>query len=709
MSVFIFLLLVLLFCILFVWTKILLPQKHLRAQHQELNTIAQRQLTEDEGRLCRHYLQQRSPSPTSFVHRLLYKTNRSRNVCTLRDKSVYIINHSITHYSLSASVPERNRYYLDALEVQLPPNGQPFIAADNTIELVYTNQLPLIIGLNGHRLLDDIENTAPPATFSTATDTSIRKETSERVTIVDVRRQSFEEYTLSHEKNISEALILCCALLLIFCSLLTPLKLMPWILLISVLIILPCLWFMYRRPPRSHLQEIRTMRGLLKPWGLFGEANPKQQSLSLGIIDLYYPEHWYPYIQQDIGKETIIEVDGQNRVVKHGALLSLTNEVKRFPLQNWRHNLTLAAGSLVILIMTTSWLPTGISFNIALARLQGEQHVTVSNVEQLTQHTLHVGDVINIKGTGRCIVPHTYQSNRTYDFLPFDCSTIYWNKNHASTLPPSLIIAQTQALLATTSQQLAPENNDLKGINPQLASAIQKSGMILLNNFADIVLKTAQLCSANEDCLRLKSALVNLENAKDWPHLVDQAKSGKLDGLNVLLRPNSAQNLTSLVDAATLTFMSNETRKTIESLSHLPKAGYLFINGQGKLLVDQEQPETSLFDLAPATQWKELQRISTQLLNTPFTLSGIITSLQNDSQGTIHVVVHQEPNSNALWRYIITTLFLACLVVLIVVNTLLGIHRLRRDFIRYARIQDDYNTAIANASPLLLSHLKNDG
>jgi len=705
MSVFIFLLLVILFCVLFVWTKILLPKKQLRAQHQELNTVDQRPLTAEEISLCRAYLKQRQPKPNGLIERLFNRINLPRNACTLRDKSVYKLNHSITHYSLSTSVPERNRYYLDAFEVHLPPNGQPFIAADNIIELVYTNQLPLIISLNGHSLLHDLEQTGPQNNLSAVTDTSIRKETSERVAILDVRRQTHEEYTLAHANNISEALILCCALLLIFCSLLTPLKIMPWILLASLLIILPCLWIMYRRPPRSHLQEIRTMRGLLKPWDLFGEANPKQQSLSLGILDLHYPEHWYPYIQQDIGKETVIEVDGQNRVVKHGSLLSLTQEVKKFPIQNWRHNLTLAAGSLLILIMTTSWLPTGVSFNIALARLQGEQRVTVTDVKQLTQHKLHVGDAINIKGTGRCVVPQTYQSNRSYDFLPFDCSAIYWNNQPSTPTLSSPVIEQTQALLATTSQQLAPEN-DLKGINPQLASAIQKSGMILLNNFSDIVLKTAQLCASDDDCLRLKNALVNLENAKDWPFLVNQAKSGKLDGLNVLLRPNSAENLTNLVNAATTTFISRETRKTIESLSHLPKNGYLFVNGQGQLLVDQEQPDTSLFDLAPAAQWQELQRISEQLLTTPFALSGIITALQHDSQGTVHVVVHQEPNTHALWRYVVTTLFLACLVALVVVNACLGIHRLRSHFSRITRIQEDYNASIAKASLPLIHHFK---
>ncbi|MBT0727328.1 intracellular growth attenuator family protein [Rosenbergiella australiborealis] len=702
MSVLIFLLLVLLFCVLFIWTKILLPKKHLRSQHQELNAHHQRPLTDAELTLCRTYLAQRQRSPISFTERLLSKLNLARNTCTLRDKSVYTLNHSITHYSLSTSVPELNRYYLDAIEIHLPPNGQPFITADNTIELVYTNQSPLVITLNGHHLLDDLNSSSTQIPPSTTTDTSIRKETSERVAILNVRRQTVEEYALTHANNISEALILCCALLLIFCSLLTPLKFMPWILLASFLIILPCLWLMYRRPPRGHLQEIRTMRGRLRPWGLFGEANPKQQNLSLGILDLHYPEHWYPYIQKDIGQETIIEVDEQNRVVQHGPLLSLTHEVKKFPLQNWRHNLTLAVGSLLILIMTTSWLPTGISFKIALARLQGEQRVTVTDIDQLTQHTLHVGDVIDIKGSGRCIVPQTYQSNRTYDFLPFDCSAIYWNTHLSNTLPPSPIIEKTQALLATTSRQLDPDNNDLKGLNPQLASAIQKSGMILLNNFSDIVLKTAQLCATSQDCPRLKSALVNLENAKDWPMLVEQAKSGKLDGLNVLLRPNSAQNLTNLVNVATTTFMSKETRKMVETLSHLPRNGYLFINGQGQLLVDQEQPETSLFDLEPATQWKELQRISAQLLNTPFSLSGIITSLQRDDQGTLHVVVHQQPNTHALWRYVVTTLFLVCLIVLIVANTLLGIHRLRSNFSRYPRIKQDYEASLSEASPLLL-------
>ncbi|MFP1462137.1 IgaA/UmoB family intracellular growth attenuator [Escherichia coli] len=74
-----------------------------------------------------------------------------------------------------------------------------------------------------------------------------------------------------------------------------------------------------------------------------------------------------------------------------------------------------------------------------------------------------------------------------------------------------------------------------------------KSGMVLLDDFGDIVLKTADLCSAKDDCVRLKNALVNLGNSKDWDALVKRANAWKLDGVNVLLRPVSAESLDNLV------------------------------------------------------------------------------------------------------------------------------------------------------------------
>lgn len=96
--------------------------------------------------------------------------------------------------------------------------------------------------------------------------------------------------------------------------------------------------------------------------------------------------------------------------------------------------------------------------------------------------------------------------------------------------------------------------------------------MVLLDDFGDIVLKTADLCSAKDDCVRLKNALVNLGNSKDWDALVKRANAGKLDGVNVLLRPVSAESLDNWC-ASTAPFITHETARAAQSLNSPPPAG----------------------------------------------------------------------------------------------------------------------------------------
>ncbi len=75
-------------------------------------------------------------------------------------------------------------------------------------------------------------------------------------------------------------------------------------------------------------------------------------------------------------------------------------------------------------------------------------------------------------------------------------------------------------------------------VSTSLRSAIQKSGMVLLDDFGDIVHKAADLWRRRR-CVRLAS-LVNLGNSKDWNALV-KLSANAVDGVNVLLRPVSAR------------------------------------------------------------------------------------------------------------------------------------------------------------------------
>lgn len=48
----------------------------------------------------------------------------------------------------------------------------------------------------------------------------------------------------------------------------------------------------------------------------------------MGGIDLVYPPHWEPYIQNDIDKVTYLEMYPNHHVIKQGPYLSLHDEEK---------------------------------------------------------------------------------------------------------------------------------------------------------------------------------------------------------------------------------------------------------------------------------------------------------------------------------------------------------------------------------------------
>ncbi len=635
------------------------------------------------------------PGHTNSLLSLINRHNtRKEPFLTFQSNKVYSVTHPITRYVLSTESPQQRRYYLDTLEIHLPTRWEQFITAENTIELISAGNTLLAISLNGHQLTDYSEEIPElPAQRSVPANSaaSIRKEKSSNIELLHIRRETPEEHQLSSPDGTTEALIICLAMLILFLSQLVPAGLMLWLTLPALIIIAGCLWCMYRPTRPGDYQEIHCMQGIPKRWGLFGESNQEQSNISLGVIDLQYPDYWKPYIYHDLGKVTEIDINAGKQVVRQGRFLSLHDEIREFPLVRWRKNAVLAIGAMLVLVMMASWVPMGTPFKLTLAWLQGTQRIEVTSLKQLASMKLQVGDVLNVKGQGMCSVPGTYQGNRMYGYMPFDCSAIYWNNATPLPLPQSETIDETMALLDTIHRQLHPGSADTLKINPQLALAIEKSGMILLDDFSDIVTQTNQLCGQPMDCTRLKNALVNLENAKDWNSLVSKAKSGQLNGINVLLRPVSASTLENLVNGAAATFFTSETRKAIETLNSPPPGGYLLISDQGHQFVRQPQPDVPLFNLDAAEQWDELQRISAMLLHTPFSASGIITALAVDANGTTHVSLHETPGKLVVWRYLVTSVFLIALVLCLLINIVLLLRGIRKYHLRNNAIQQYYD------------------
>ncbi|MCG8709682.1 intracellular growth attenuator family protein [Brenneria sp. 4F2] len=663
-----------------------------------------RQLTPEEHVAVERYLaQEHSQQPTP----LDMPNTQPRLPRSLQSNQVYPITHTITRYGLSTDSQNKWRYYIDTQEIHLPPCWEQYITENNTVELIKTATIPLVISLNGHSLVECVnsDHQMVPVAEYPMPNASISHEENEHAELVSIRKETREEHALGHAKGLKEAGVMCLAFLLLFVSLNSPIALLPWLISTAALLAAWSIWRLFRSPSGRELQDVHCISGTPQGLGLFGESNQGQfGSVSLGNIDLIYPPHWHPYIALDLGKKTNVDIYLNHQVIRQGKYLSLHDEVKKYPPQRWGKNLILSVGALLSLILLLAYVPLELPFKLSMAWLQGAQHVQVTQVDELNKIPLQIGDTLKVQGAGMCYVPadiNISNNSPSYAFAPFDCSAIYWNKAASLPLPESETIEKSSALLKTVNDQLHPQTDAEGQMNAQLASAIQKSGMILLNDFSDIVLKTQDLCEQEKDCPRLKNALINLGNVKNWDTLVKQASSGSLKGMNVLLRPVSAGTLESLVDSATDYFFQQEVNNAADSLNSPPPGGFLIRSDEGRQFVSYPLPVTPLNEYHAADQWKELQRLSSMLLHTPFSASGVITNLSTDANGTQHISLHSEPDVITLWRYLGSCLLLLLFSVTLLVNvTLLGI-RIVRNKQRIDHIQQ-YYASLFGSTPLLI-------
>ncbi|EHF4977290.1 intracellular growth attenuator family protein [Enterobacter hormaechei] len=659
-----------------------------------------------------------SPEERSTVEQYLDTLNRSRlspgptgasaapvslNLNAQSD-TVLCVTRSITRYGITTDDPNKWRYYLDSVEVHLPPFWEQYINDENSVELIHTDTLPLVISLNGHTLSEYVQE-APRFALERASGTqaSIRGEETEQIELLNIRQETHEEYVLSRPDGIREAVLIVASFLLFFICLLTPDVFVPWLAGGAVLLLAAGLWGIFAPPAKTSLREIHCLRGTPKRWGLFGENDQEHiNNISLGIIDLIYPRHWQPWIAQDLGHKTDIDIYLDRHVVRQGRYLSLHDEVKNFPLQHWLRSAVIAGGAALIFVMLLLFVPLDMPIKFTLSWIKGAQTVEATSVQQLEEAGVRVGDTLRLKGTGMCNIhtPGAWNTRQNSPFAPFDCSQIIWNDASPLPLPESDVVNKATALTQTINRQLHPKPDDDSRVSPALRSAIQKSGMVLLDDFGEIVLKTEDLCSAQDDCIRLKNALVNLGNSKDLDALVKRAEAGRLDGVNVLLRPVSAESLDNLVATSTAPFVMRETTRAAQALNSPAPGGFVIASDEGSDLVDQPYPQVSLYDYPAQEQWSEFQRLAQMLMQTPFSAEGIVTTLFTDANGTRHIGLHRMPDSAGLWRYIGTSLLLIAMLACIVWNGYQAVRRYQRSRTRLAEIQAYYENCL---NPKLIS------
>lgn len=186
--------------------------------------------------------------------------------------SVVILTHSITRYGITTDDPNKWRYYLDSVEVHLPPFWEQYINDENNVELILTDTLPLVISLNGHTLQEYMQESRGYALQNTAsTQASIRGEESEQIELLNIRQETHEEYALSRPAGLREALLIVASFLLFFFCLITPDVFVPWMIGGAILLLAAGLWGLLRRRRKARCGKF-TVCGNAPPLGtVWGE------------------------------------------------------------------------------------------------------------------------------------------------------------------------------------------------------------------------------------------------------------------------------------------------------------------------------------------------------------------------------------------------------------------------------------------------------
>ncbi|MGF7482420.1 IgaA/UmoB family intracellular growth attenuator [Providencia sp. SP181] len=619
-----------------------------------------------------------------------------------RNSTIGTVCHSVTRFNLRQEQGNSWRYFIDTIEVQLPSQLEPYLQRQNVMEIVETDHLPLIISMNSHSLRDfSNEWLGNSASTTTLPEAAIRERGQHNVELLRVRQETAEEHRLHNSTGWLGAGLICLSFVLGYLTLISIRILQGWGLASAVLIFIIGTLVLFRSKmfPRKY-QDIQCIYGQPKRWELYGELDKKYStSASVSGTDLHYPLHWEEYLKYESDKPVNIDFYPTGEVVRHGQYLSLHEEERYYPYKRYKKNVLMFIGALLVIVLVFSYQSMSLPIKLGFAWFGGTQKINVTEVTELVSHKLNVGDTLTAQGQGMCYRPPNLDDTNQANFVPFDCSGIYWNNINVSTEPQSEIADLSISLLNIVRNQLHPDKNSI-GVNPRLQRDIMKSGMNIIFDFSAIIIETNKLCHDENACLKLKNALTNLGSTDDWPTLVSKASSGKLSGAHVLLRAGSAEALENIVEDTTYDFIRKEIDKEVRKINSPSPGGVLFVSDENKPLVDlMIGPSFNFNELSQLERWKELHRLSNLLSNTPFSVEGIVTKLSTDANGTLHIVLHEEPNEDIVSQYVCSAFFILFLIFCVLLNGSLIVFRILNNKKRLRNITQYYDKCFEANNP----------
>ncbi len=205
-----------------------------------------------------------------------------------------------------------------------PLSGEQYINDENTVELIHTDSLPLVISLNGHTLQEYMQETRGYALQPVpSTQASIRGEESEQIELLNIRKETHEEYALSRPRGLREALLIVASFLMFFflpdypgciCSVAGRRRVTA--------AGRRSVGELFAPPAKSSLREIHCLRGTPRRWGIvWRKRSGNRSTIFHSVLSTWSTPHTGSHtLLRDLGQQTDIDIYLDRHVVRQGAI-----------------------------------------------------------------------------------------------------------------------------------------------------------------------------------------------------------------------------------------------------------------------------------------------------------------------------------------------------------------------------------------------------
>ncbi|MDO6516606.1 IgaA/UmoB family intracellular growth attenuator [Zobellia uliginosa] len=265
------------------------------------------------------------------------------------DDKVYLIKGAYKRHGIETRYNTTWHNLIGGLEVTMDDRALDYIKDINIAEVVKTDKLPLVIGLN-----HDFSLLGHIAAEKQLESGGLGKMPASGAELINNRKQTVHEIQAVKKlwQGTLGAFIMVSALFFMALTSIWGVDVQKGVIPGGILFLI-ALYFVWRKPKYNKSKDVRVMKGIPTFTAILDAAqNIKGVKAFIGKTELKYEGLWLPFMAS--GEDnTVVDVDVtiDGRLMRFGPHLSLGDEEKRFPSKAWYRHCIIAITAVIAAIV----------------------------------------------------------------------------------------------------------------------------------------------------------------------------------------------------------------------------------------------------------------------------------------------------------------------------------------------------------------------